>query len=103
MPRSALFVIDIQNELARDPETRIPHASRICSAGDKILAAARDIIDSHRAAGRPSPSSIVFVQHEETPEDGGLVRGTDPWRLVFEPRRGVEDEILVGKTTRELS
>lgn len=101
MSRSALFVIDIQNELARDPKTRIPHAERICSAGEKILATARGIIDSHRAKGQPSPSTIVFVQHEEKPEDGGLVRGTDPWKLFFEPRQGVKEEILVGKTTRE--
>lgn len=101
MPRSALFVVDIQRELALDPKTRIPHAERICAAGDKILIAARDIIDSYRNKTQESPSIIVFVQHEEKPEQGTLVRDTEPWKLVFEPRAGVKEEILVSKTTRK--
>lgn len=101
MPRSALFVVDIQRELALDPKTRVPHAEKICAAGDKILVAARDIIDSYRTKGQESPSIIIFVQHEEKPEQGTLVRDTEPWKLVFEPREGVEEEVLVGKTTRE--
>lgn len=101
MPRSALFVVDIQRELAQDPKTRIPHAERIRAAGDKILVTARDIIDSHRNKAQESPSIIVFVQHEEKPEQGNLVRDTEPWKLVFEPREGVKEEILVSKTTRK--
>lgn len=101
MPRSALFVVDIQRDLALDPKTRIPHAERICAAGDKILVAARDIIDSYRTKDHESPSIIVFVQHEERPEQGSLVRDSEPWKLVFEPREGVQEEILVGKTTRK--
>lgn len=95
MSRSALFVIDIQGELAIDPKTRIPHADRIKSAGDKILAAARSIIDSFRDKGEQSPSIIVFVQHE----DETLVKGSEPWKLMFEPRDGVNEESLVAKTT----
>lgn len=102
MPRSALFVIDIQRDLAQDPKTRIPYAERVCAAGDKILVAARAIIDSYRIKAQESPSVIVFIQHEETPENGTLVRGTEPWKLVFEPRGGVKEEVLVAKTTREL-
>lgn len=100
MPRSALFVIDIQRELAQDPKTRIPHADRICSAGEKILSAARDIVDQYQTARKQSPSVIVFVQHEEKPDEGTLVRDTEPWRLVFEPRDGIQEERLVAKTTR---
>ncbi|KUI73345.1 Streptothricin hydrolase [Cytospora mali] len=100
MPRSALFVVDIQRGLAQDPKTRIPHAERVCSAGDKILSVARGIIDSYRIRAQRSPSVIVVVQHEEEPEDGPLVRDTEPWRLVFEPRDGVPEEVLVAKTTR---
>ncbi|KUI56054.1 Streptothricin hydrolase [Cytospora mali] len=100
MPRSALFVIDIQRELAQDPKTRIPHAERVCSAGEKILSVARGIIDTYRSSEQQSPSTIVVVQHEERPEDGTLVRDTEPWRLVFEPRDGVREEVLVAKTTR---
>lgn len=76
MPRSALFVIDIQRELAQDPKTRIPHAERLCSAGEKIIAAARDIIDEYRNQSRESPSIIVFIQHEEKAGEGTLVRDT---------------------------
>lgn len=101
MPRSALFVIDIQRELADDAKTQIPHADRICSAGEKILSAARGIVDQYRTAQKKSPSVIVFVQHEEKPDEGTLVRDTEPWRLVFEPRDNVQEERLVAKTTRE--
>lgn len=103
MSRSALFVVDIQHELAKDPKTKIPHAERVCSAGDKILATARNIIDSYRDSAQPSPSMIVFVQHDEKPEDGTLVKGSEAWKLVYEPRPGVDEEILVAKTTRESS
>lgn len=94
---TALFVIDIQNDLATDPKTRVPHAERIRIAGDKILATARAIL---RGKSENPPTIIVFVQHEETPESGSLVRGSEPWKLVFEPQ-GDGPEILVSKTTRE--
>lgn len=101
MTRSALFVIDIQRELAQDPKTRIPHADRVCAAGEQILVAARSIVDAYRSKDQQSPSIIVFVQHEEKAGEGTLVRDTEPWKLVLEPRDGVDDEILVAKTTRE--
>ncbi|KAJ4421043.1 hypothetical protein N0V82_003947 [Gnomoniopsis sp. IMI 355080] len=101
MPRSALFVVDIQRELAQDPKTRISHAEKVCSAGDKILVAARAIIDSYRQKTQESPSIIVFIQHEEKPEEGTLVRDTEPWQLVFQPREGVREEMLIAKTTRD--
>ncbi|KAL1846585.1 hypothetical protein Daus18300_014203 [Diaporthe australafricana] len=100
MSRSALFVIDIQRELAHDPKTRIPHADRVCLAGGKILDGARNIIDQYRTTQKQSPSIIVIVQHEEKPEEGTLVRDTEPWKLVFEPREGVQEERLVAKTTK---
>jgi nicotinamidase-related amidase len=100
MPRSALFVIDIQRELADDPKTQIPHADRIRAAGEKILSAAREVVDQYRTAQKQSPSVIIFVQHEEKPDQGTLVRDTEPWRLVFELRGGIQEERLVAKTTR---
>lgn len=101
MSRSALFVIDIQRELAQDPKTRMQHAERVCSAGENIIEAARKIIDSYRNKNQQSPSIIVFVQHEEIAVEGTLVRDTEPWKLVFEPRDSVSEEILVSKTARE--
>jgi nicotinamidase-related amidase len=94
---TALFVIDIQNDLATDPKTRVPHAERIRAAGDKILATARGILQGKT---ENPPTVIVFVQHEEKPESGPLLRGSEPWKLVFEPR-GDGPEILVSKTTRK--
>lgn len=101
MPRSALFVIDMQRELAQDPKTCIPHAERLCSNAGNIIVAARNIIDPYRYEDQQSPSIIVFVQHEEGPGEGTLVRDTEPWKLVFEPREDVKEEMLVAKTTRE--
>ncbi|KAG7284563.1 hypothetical protein NEMBOFW57_010941 [Staphylotrichum longicolle] len=94
---TALFVIDIQNDLATDPNTRIPHSARIKAAGEKILAAAR----ATKNIPQSGPSTIVFVQHEEKPESGSLVRGSEPWQLVFEPRPGASTERLVAKWTRD--
>lgn len=100
MPRSALFVIDVQHESAGDPATRIPHHERIRAAGAEVLSAARHIIDAYRDRDRESPSIVVFVQHEEPAGEGTLVRDSEAWRLVFEPREGVKEEVLVAKTTR---
>lgn len=98
--RTALFVIDIQGELARDPATQIPHAGRVVQAGQKILQAARRAIKNGRGNTDSSiPSIIVFVQHEET--NGTLLRGSEAWQLVLPPQSGVETEMLVAKTTRD--
>ncbi|TQV95686.1 isochorismatase hydrolase [Cordyceps javanica] len=115
MPRTALFVIDIQNELAGSPQTQIPGAARIRAAGERILATSRALADGTPenyggggggGIGRvddQKPGLTVFVQHEESPESGGtLVRDAEPWKLVFPPREGAADEILVAKTTHQL-
>jgi len=96
--RSALFVIDVQNSLATDAKTRIPDAENLNAAVGKVLASARSVVDSYRSKGEQSPAVIVIVQHEESPESGDLVRGTEPWGVVFPPRDGVAEERLVAKT-----
>ncbi|KAL3954598.1 hypothetical protein ACCO45_010161 [Purpureocillium lilacinum] len=83
MPRTALFVVDIQNELAGDPQTEIPHAARIRAAGDKILSAARNLASS--APEGKQPALIVFRALETR----------------VQPHDGAKDEILVAKTTRD--
>lgn len=88
----ALFVIDIQNDLATDLKTRIPDAERIKVAGEEILSAAR--------MQQGVPQIIIFVQHEERPENGALVRGSEPWKLVFEPREDAPRERRIPKWTR---
>ncbi|KAJ4286003.1 hypothetical protein N0V88_008154 [Collariella sp. IMI 366227] len=98
---TALFVIDIQMDLAKCPETQIPHSAQIVEAGNKILSTARTILDAERGKAETLPAIIVFVQHEEQPEKGPLVRGSDPWKFVFDPRTGVEEERLVAKSTRD--
>ena len=98
-PRSALFVIDIQHELGGDPKTRIPEAERVTAAADKILTTMRSLIDTYRGKGAQSPFIIVVVQHEEAEGDGTLVRGSEEWKVLFPPREGVAEEILVSKTT----
>jgi nicotinamidase-related amidase len=97
---TALFVIDIQNDLTTDAATRVPHAARIRAAGDKVLSVARAVLDG-RSASPKCLGMIVFVQHEEKPEDGPLVRGSDPWKLVFEPRADAPGERLMSKWTRK--
>ncbi|KAF5574723.1 KGD2-2-oxoglutarate dehydrogenase complex E2 component [Fusarium pseudocircinatum] len=91
---SALFVIDIQKDLASDDKTEIPHAERIRDAGEQILEVARGI------AADPKPI-IVFVQHEGSPESGSLVKGSKPWELVFENGPDNPRELLVSKNQRD--
>ncbi|KAJ5147548.1 uncharacterized protein N7443_000858 [Penicillium atrosanguineum] len=98
----ALFVIDIQNELIRDPETRIANPERITQASEEILKVARSILDLNSSGtSRASPALLVFVQHEESPPEGTMLRGSKPWELFFPPRESRDDEILVAKTTRD--
>ncbi|KAG7416968.1 hypothetical protein LZL87_009386 [Fusarium oxysporum] len=94
VPVSALFVIDIQKDLASDDKTEIPHAERIRDAGEQILEVARGI------AADPKPI-IVFVQHEESPESGPLVKGSKPWELVFQNDPNNTRELLVSKNQRD--
>jgi len=95
---TAIFIIDIQKGVADDPEHEIPTAARIRKAGSKILETARQILDAtHTTTTATPPLLIVFIQHEEPPEDGPLNRGSELWKLVFEPREGVAGEVLVQK------
>ncbi|GLA56731.1 hypothetical protein AtubIFM54640_000389 [Aspergillus tubingensis] len=96
MPRTAIFVIDIQNHIAVDPTSLVPQADRVIRASEEILQTARSIKDSNEKSNSPL---IVFIQHEESANDGALVKGTGPWGLVFNPRADVEGEILVAKKT----
>jgi nicotinamidase-related amidase len=101
MARTALFVIDIQVQLAQNVMTEIPHAERIRDAGTSILQSARQAIDSADRHGRVPELEIVFVQHEEAAEKGPLVKGSKPWDLVFKPRYNNRWETLVSKDVRE--
>lgn len=100
---TALFVIDIQNDFFTNPELTIPDPKRIRTAGAAILKRARAKLDSAKSKSGAAddetemPLRIIFVQHEEDEAEGPLVRGTEPWQLVFEPREG---ETIVGKTTK---
>jgi nicotinamidase-related amidase len=85
MPHTALFVIDIQYSLATEPKTRIPHATRLCSSVSEILEHVRKAEE---------PPLLIFVQHEEPPEAGDLVRDTEPWGLVFQPDASKGDWLL---------
>jgi nicotinamidase-related amidase len=97
--RRALFVIDIQKELIADPDTRIPNPKRVINAAEEILKVSRSILDSYESSNSPSPWLIVFVQHEEFPPEGTMLRGSEPWELFFSPRANRQDEILVSKST----
>lgn len=101
MARTALFVIDIQVDLAQDTTTEIPHAERIRTAGTSILQRARQAIDSASEHGGVPDLEIVFVQHEEVAEKGPLVKGSKPWELVFKPRDDNRWERLVSKDVRK--
>jgi nicotinamidase-related amidase len=101
MPRTALFVIDIQVELASNATTKIPHADRILKAGTSILQRARQAIDLASSQGREPDVEIVFVQHDEVAEKGALVRGSEAWELVFRPREDSRWERVVRKDVRE--
>lgn len=102
MSKTALFVIDIQNELANDSKTEIPQAARIRDAGTEILKRARTHINESREKGEDPNLHIVVVQHEEDPnsdDNPTLIKGTEAWKLVFEPQEGDDLERLVEKTT----
>ncbi|KAF2821295.1 Isochorismatase hydrolase [Ophiobolus disseminans] len=101
MARTALFVIDIQVELAQNAATEISHAERIRDGGTQILQSARQAIDSASEHERVPDLEIVFVQHEEVAEKGPLVKGSKAWKLVFKPRDDNRWERLVSKDVRD--
>ncbi|KAJ5979673.1 hypothetical protein N7481_006971 [Penicillium waksmanii] len=95
----ALFVVDIQNELIADPDTCIPNSKQVIKATEEILKVSRLILDSYEGSNSPPPWLIVFVQHEEFPPEGTMLRGSKSWELFFPPRSNRQDEILVAKST----
>lgn len=97
MAKTALFVIDIQDELARDPKTRIPAGDRVVDAATTLLDRARSRVNEARSKSEDSNLALIFVQHEESDEGGTLMKGTKPWELVFKPRDGEGHERLVPK------
>jgi nicotinamidase-related amidase len=100
MPSTALFVIDIQNLMCGDPSTEVPNASNFKPTITTILERARTSISTARAAGEDPNLTIVFVQHEETEDADGLIKGTERWELYFKPDPNSPDERVVAKTTR---
>lgn len=94
--KTALFIIDVQNALASTPATRVPHAERLTTVLQEILSTARSLPGPKNPTHTPI---IVFVQHSQPPKDGALVKGTEPWQLVFEPDQSNPNEMLVHKTT----
>lgn len=97
MPRTALFVVDIQVELAGDPETQIPHAERIRNTGQVILSKARAANALIQDAD--IDVRIIFVQHHEMEGEGTLLKGSKAWELVFKPMD--EREYFVEKSRGE--
>lgn len=96
MPRAALFCIDMQAELAQDPQTEVPAAARMRDVGNSILSKARTAINEQRAQGVDPDLSILIVQHYETAEGATLVKGSKAWELVLRPVD--ETERIVEKT-----
>jgi nicotinamidase-related amidase len=101
MSRTAIFIVDIQADLATIEETRMPHAARVISAAKSVLERARARIDMACDKGETPPLELVFVQHHEDPSSGALVKDTDPWKLVLPPREGNKYERLVEKDVRK--
>jgi nicotinamidase-related amidase len=101
MPRTALFVIDIQVGIAQDPSTEIRQAQRVRDAGTQILARSRAAIAKARTKSQQPNIEIVVVQHEEEPDSGTLIRGSRAWEVVFKPREDDHGERLVSKNVRE--
>lgn len=94
--KTALFIIDVQNALAYTPASRVPHAERLTTVLQEVLSTARSLPAPKNSTETPI---IVFVQHSQPPEDGALVKGTEPWQLVFKPDQSNPNEMLVHKTT----
>jgi len=97
MPKTALFVIDIQDDLAGEGNPNAsPYAARVRAAGTEILKRARAAVDDAEKQKSASPLDLIFVQHDDT--EGPLIRGLDSWKLVFEPDKSRTTERLVSKT-----
>ena len=67
---------------------------------EDMIMFARAAIDTTRSQGLNPDLEIIIVQHEETPDEGNLQRGSKEWKLVFPPRANDEYERLVSKNVR---
>ncbi|MFF2091838.1 cysteine hydrolase family protein [Paenibacillus sp. NPDC058174] len=85
MNRTALLVIDAQNDMLAE--------------GNAVYNA-RSVLDHMKqllADARKSGTSIYYIQHNEPPESGPLVRGTQPWQIHSE-LTPENDDALIHKT-----
>ncbi|KAF9700977.1 hypothetical protein EKO04_000016 [Ascochyta lentis] len=99
MSRTALFTIDIQHSLTTPP-TSIPTAPRILHAATTLLSRTRHSIQTSRLQHLPPNLDLVIVQHEESPQTGCLVRGSQAWEVVFLHRESDGNEMLIAKRDR---
>jgi len=68
-PKSALLVIDVQQDLFSGPDAAY--------RGDEVMARIADLAARARAAGTP----VVYVQHDGEPTDGLCALGTPGWEI----------------------
>lgn len=95
-PAVALFVIDVQVDLAQDPATQIADATELRATLSTVLHHVRSV-----NAGLQTPHvRLVFVQHNDRDADDALAMGKPGWQLVFAPLTA-DGDWLVHKSDRE--
>ena len=99
--RTALFVVDVQEGIANATDG-VPDAEQIKQAISSVINLARQHNDTLTGDEKDSEKlKIIFVQHDDKDPKAPLHRGKPTWNLVFQPRPGLDTEMLVSKNVRK--
>lgn len=80
--KTALFIIDVQVDLADKADSEVPDAEAIREALNSLIKGVRDYNQSV-----PSQKvQLIFVQHNDRDPKDPLAKGKFTWELVFKPK-----------------
>lgn len=97
--RSALFIIDVQVDIADQVDSEVPDASAIRETLDKLIKGVREHNHS-RVSNDSEKVQLIFVQHNDRNPEDPLAKGKPTWELVFKPNEH-EGDWYVTKDVRD--
>ena len=97
--RTALFVIDVQVDLAQKADSEVPDAEAIREALSNLIKGVRDYNDTEKT-NAAQKVQLVFVQHNDLDPEDPLAKGKPTWELVFKPNEH-EGDWYISKDVRD--
>ncbi|MCO5565769.1 hypothetical protein L7F22_019444 [Adiantum nelumboides] len=96
--KTALFIIDVQVDLAEKADSEVPDAEAIREALNSLIKGVRDY--NHNQSVTSQKVQLIFVQHNDRNPKDPLAKGKSTWELVFKPKEE-EGDWYISKDVRD--